>query len=645
MLFPLSRGPLTVARRRLARLSVVGVLAAGCVTAQVPARAQTAEGQLAYVASWSISGRSQLVVIDTATGSMVDRIDLPQPPGSVAVDPAGTQVLITTGHGDIQVLDTATDTLVGTFRAGTSPNHTAFSPTGDRIYVTDTAGDGTVFVLDAATHAILASIAAGGGDLAVSPDGTRVYSTSTSTGALSVIDTASDTVVANVAYGSGTGAVAVNGSGTRVYVTDTIADTLTAINTATDTIEAVTAVQHGPSDVAVNPAGTRVYVTGRALSVIDTGTSKVIANISVFNLGGIAVNADGSAVYVTSRAVQDAIGALLSLDPTTNTITPGSPTSGYPIDFALGPVGGRAATTLTVSPPATVVAGTAVTLTATLTPAIPGTVQFYDTPGGSNRPQPLGSPVPVVDGTAVLTTSSLSQNEQQLTAAFIPAQPGLLRSASRAVDLRVVAPGVFAEQRISQTGTGAVSTAPITTAGPRLLVAFTSADGPAAKQRTTVSGGGLTWRLVRRADRVRGTAEIWSAYAPGPLNNAQVTSCLRHAGFDQLLTVVVFFGATGTGATGATGAFGGTPLVSLTTTAPGSVVYGVGEDYTNAVTPNAGPNQAIDSFWQDLGPGETFWTQHQFGAIPDAGTTVTLSDLAPNGDEWNMAAAEILVDR
>ena len=58
-------------------------------------------------------------------------------------------------------------------------------------------------------------------------------------------------------------------------------------------------------------------------------------------------------------------------------------------------------------------------------------------------------------------------------------------------------------------GAGSVSTAEFTTPGPRLLVTFTSSDGPSTTQSTTVSGAGLTWTPVQQANaKGTGAAEI-----------------------------------------------------------------------------------------------------------------------------------------
>ncbi len=57
-------------------------------------------------------------------------------------------------------------------------------------------------------------------------------------------------------------------------------------------------------------------------------------------------------------------------------------------------------------------------------------------------------------------------------------------------------------------------------------MAFVGSDGPsgAGRQTVTVSGGGLTWTLVKRSNAQSGDAEIWTAQAANTLTNVTVTS-------------------------------------------------------------------------------------------------------------------------
>jgi YVTN family beta-propeller protein len=68
--------------------------------------------------------------------------------------------------------------------------------------------------------------------VAFSPDGTVAYATELSTGSVSVIDTASNTVIATVAVGAGPAGVAFSPDGTHVYVTNSNDRTVSVISVA-----------------------------------------------------------------------------------------------------------------------------------------------------------------------------------------------------------------------------------------------------------------------------------------------------------------------------------------------------------------------------------------------------------------------------
>ncbi|MDO8681823.1 MAG: hypothetical protein Q7R30_25210, partial [Acidobacteriota bacterium] len=101
---------------------------------------------------------------------------------------------------------------------------------------------------------------------------------------VSVIDTATNTVVATVAVGTNPWGVAVNPAGTRAYVANYVSNDVSVIDTASNTVVATVAVGTYPLGVAVNPAGTRAYVANNNsdnVSVIDTATNSVVATVGV----------------------------------------------------------------------------------------------------------------------------------------------------------------------------------------------------------------------------------------------------------------------------------------------------------------------------------------------------------------------------
>ncbi|HEV8528080.1 MAG TPA: galactose oxidase-like domain-containing protein [Actinomycetes bacterium] len=187
-----------------------------------------------------------------------------------------------------------------------------------------------------------------------------------------------------------------------------------------------------------------------------------------------------------------------------------------------------------------------------------------------------------------------------------------------------------------------VTSPAFTTSQPgELLVAFLESDGPASAQTfSSVTGGGLTWRLRQRTNAQRGTSEIWQAVATGVVTNATVRGTHSDSYYASI-TVATFTGANTTidGATRGANAVTGAPTVTLTTTRPGSWVWGAGNDYDRAIARTVGSNQTkVDEY---LAPsGDTFWVQRQ-NAVTPTPDPVTINDTAPTTDRWNLSAIEI----
>jgi len=109
---------------------------------------------------------------------------------------------------------------------------------------------------------------------------------------------------------------------------------------------------------------------------------------------------------------------------------------------------------------------------------------------------------------------------------------------------------------------------------------------------------------------------------------------------NQSLAVLAFTGSAGIGASAKASGATGAPRVSLVTQSAGSVVYGVGIDFDQAIARTVAAGQS--KLHEYLAPsGDTMWMQGLSAATGAAGSTATLSDTAPTGDQWNFAAVEI----
>jgi YVTN family beta-propeller protein len=170
----------------------------------------------------------------------------------------------------------------------------------DYAYVANSR-DHTVSVISTATNTILSTIQVGAipEGVAVMPDGSRAYVTNFDDGTVSVIDAKTSSVVATIAVGNDALYPAITPDGSKLYVTQDgpVAVISTATNTVLATIPSITAIA-----VAVAPDGSKVYfANNNDVSVVDTATNAVLTTIPVglapFDL---AVTPDGTRIYVVN---------------------------------------------------------------------------------------------------------------------------------------------------------------------------------------------------------------------------------------------------------------------------------------------------------------------------------------------------------
>ena len=192
--------------------------------------------------------------------------------------------------------------------------------------------------------------------VAVSPDGTRMYVANTSSGTVSVIDTATGKLIDTnpktptvdaIRVGSSPSALAV--SGNRLYVANTGSGTVSVIDMTTnkqidaDPNSASMDIRVGSSPSALAVSGTRLYVASRGsntVSVIDTTTNKVIdtdpsaAGVNPISVGSSpsALAVSGTRLYVTNSGS----GTVSIIDTTTYQRIDADPTS-TSTDIRVGP--------------------------------------------------------------------------------------------------------------------------------------------------------------------------------------------------------------------------------------------------------------------------------------------------------------------
>jgi len=238
---------------------------------------------------------------------------------------------------------------------------------------------------------------------------------------------------------------------------------------------------------------------------------------------------------------------------------------------------------------------------------------------------------------------------------FAPANQAVTISGASVTGVNFTGKGLTLDAQVFKDQTSASSsiTSPTfsTVSSNELLLAFVGADRLSLLNNTTVSGitgGGLTWVLVKRTNGQNGTAEIWRAFATSALTNVSVKATLNQS-VQSSMTVMSFAGVdtSGTNGSGAIGASGGAsatsgaPSASLTTARINSWVFGVGQDFDNAIARTPGSSQSLVHQYLATNTGDTYWVQMQNAPTPASGTIVTINDTAPTTDRWNLAVCAV----
>jgi len=184
------------------------------------------DGSTLYVANFS----GGVAVVSTATNRVTNTITgLGNQPYDAVMTPDGRYLYVTNfntsadyvpGPGSVSVIDTATATVTDLIDVGLSPDAIAITPDGRYVYVSN-ADSNTVSVISAATNDVVATIPVGTNPcaMAVSPDGRFVYTANYNgeyyhgqapigVNSVTVIDTASNSVVNTLVVGDGTSGVA-----------------------------------------------------------------------------------------------------------------------------------------------------------------------------------------------------------------------------------------------------------------------------------------------------------------------------------------------------------------------------------------------------------------------------------------------------
>jgi YVTN family beta-propeller protein len=200
-----------------------------------------------------------------------------------------------------------------------------------------------VSVIDTASNTVVATVPVGSYPVgvAVSASGARVYVANVDAASVSVIDAATNTVIATVPVGPNPSGVATDHEGKWIYVGSFKANNLSVIDATTNSVVATVPLESGPMGIVVDPTDRWVYATGpyaNVVWVIDSANNAVAATVpAVPFAGGIALDATGALLYVTNIDAN----SLSVIDTLTRTVTAIVPVGAAPAGVAVNPAGSR----------------------------------------------------------------------------------------------------------------------------------------------------------------------------------------------------------------------------------------------------------------------------------------------------------------
>ena len=284
-------------------------------------------------------GGGSFVVINPAPGggssaALAVAIQFPPPAGVTALSlggrPHGVAVAANgvfyvsqiDGHAVTKgIVDATTQSFVGTADVGAeTPAHVALDPNATRAYTANQFGH-SVSVVDVATNSLVATIPLTdqGFNVLVSPDGTRVY-VSTAEGHLYVIDTGTRQIIATVPVGVSANGLALNAQTKTLYVSSIASGSVTAIDLNTNTVSRTYTVSQGAQRIALSPNGSTLYIASESvgLEVLDlsTGARTTVPGVPGGTVG-LALSPDGTRLILTFPPA----GTIRFVDRATLTVT------------------------------------------------------------------------------------------------------------------------------------------------------------------------------------------------------------------------------------------------------------------------------------------------------------------------------------
>ena len=208
---------------------------------------------------------------------------------------------------------------------GSGPMNAAVTPDGSQAWIVNSSSN-SVSVIDTATNTVIGSPIAVGTEplgIALSPNGATAWVANHNGDSLSIVDTSTRVVTATIT-GSGLSSprqLAFSPSGSEVWVTNSGANQVLVFNATTRAQTHAITTGVSPVPLAFSPDGSRVWVgnsAGNSVTTINASTYTTIGSDIPLtgSAAGVAVSADSATVWVTTNVA----ATLTRIDAGTRTV-------------------------------------------------------------------------------------------------------------------------------------------------------------------------------------------------------------------------------------------------------------------------------------------------------------------------------------
>ena len=275
--------------------------------------------QDAYVEVGLNQTQGTIQIVDTAKQQVAGLRFVKGTPVAFSVSPNSLLLYYTSSFDNFAgVLDLVSGNVL-TIPVGSFPACVTLTPDGLYAYVANEGGN-TLSVIDTATQSVVNNMVVGNDPAAIafSPDGLTAYVTNIGDRTLAVVDVAEQAVVKTYNMLENPYGVVVTPDGRFVYVTIFTAGSVTVVDTVKQAVVKSIPNVGGGIGIAATPDGRHVLVTnelGGTLAVIDTVNQAIAKIIPVGKFPtGVAVTSDGRYAYVTNTDVSTIYGSVTVID-------------------------------------------------------------------------------------------------------------------------------------------------------------------------------------------------------------------------------------------------------------------------------------------------------------------------------------------